>query len=419
MTTNAKAGLLRVSWVLGTRRRMATGMRGEPVSPDHEYILSFAKHKEAISLSGSAPNENDYPFTDSRGKFRSTDLTVGMTKEMRPNQYYPLMTKGGKVQYFPPENRIWRFQKTTMQEHIEADSIIWPEEWPEKDLTRPRFKTRYNPSQSNPISTWIDTKSFGPEAAEDAAVQLQAGLNQEATKELREVFQKQVLDYPKPVSLLASLIQICTSGEDIILDSFAGSGTTAHAVLAQNAEDGGNRRFILIECEDYADTITAERVRRVIKGVPTARDEALKKGLGGTFSFFKVGKAVELESILDGKTLPTYEELARHVFYTATGEEFDEKAVDEKKHFVGESRNYQVFLLYEPDVAKLKNLALTLDMAKALPALKPARHSPAGDGGKDKRRLVFAPTKYLDQEHLDQYRIDFAQLPFEIYELTK
>ena len=173
-------------------------------------------------------------------------------------------------------------------------------------------------------------------------------------------------------------------------------------------EDGGNRRFILIECENYADSITAERVRRVIKGIPSAKDETLKKGLGWTFSFFKLGKPLELESILDGDSLPTYEELARYVFYTATGEEFDEKAVDAKKNIVGESRNYQVFLFYEPDVTKLKNLAFTLDMAKALPPLKP-----------DKRRLVFAPTKYLDQEHLDRYRIDFAQLPFEIYELTR
>lgn len=203
-----------------------------------------------------------------------------------------------------------------------------------------------------------------------------------------------------------------------MLDSFAGSGTTAHAVLAQNKEDGGNRCFILIECEDYADTITAERIRRVIKGVPEAKDKTLKKGLGGTFSFFKLGKPLELESILDGDSMPTYEELARYVFYTATGEEFDpafakaaagrDKTDDKYKNFIGESKNYQVYLFYEPDIAKLKNLALTLDMAKNLPALK-----------KDKRRLVFAPTKYLDQEHLDQYRIDFAQLPFEIYELTR
>ncbi len=178
--------------------------------------------------------------------------------------------------------------------------------------------------------------------------------------------------------------------------------------MALNKEDGGNRRFILVECEDYADRITAERVRRVIKGVPGARDEALRQGLGGSFSYFELGKAVELESILEGDNMPTYRELARYVFYTATGEEFDESAVDERTRFIGESRNYQVYLFYEPDVAKLKNTALTLDVAEALPSLK-----------EGKRRLVFAPTKYLDQHFLDEFRIDFAQLPFEIYNLVK
>lgn len=236
--------------------------------------------------------------------------------------------------------------------------------------------------------------------------------------ELRDIFPeaKKTFNNPKPTALVEQLLSFTTEKQDIVLDSFAGSGTTAQAVLSLNKQDNSHRRFILVQCDEFeegkpkdiCDSITAERVRRVIKGVPTSKDDALKKGLGGSFSFFKLGKAIELESILDGDGLPTYEELARYVFYTATGEEFDEKAVNEKKHFVGESRNYQVFLFYEPDVAKLKNLALTLDMAKSLPALK-----------KDKRRLVFAPTKYLDQEHLDQHRIDFAQLPFEIYELTR
>ncbi len=218
-------------------------------------------------------------------------------------------------------------------------------------------------------------------------------------------------DFPngeKNVQLLERIIRLLDEPEAIALDSFAGSGTTAHAVLKLNADDGGQRRFILIECEDYADTITAERVRRVIKGVPKAKDENLRKGLSGSFSYFELGKPIELQSILDGKDMPSYMELARYVFYTATGEEFVEKAVDVKKNFIGESRNYQVFLLYEPDIEKLKNMSLTLELAEKLPKL--------ADG---KRRLVFAPTKYLDQERLDQYRIDFAQLPFEIYELTR
>ncbi len=193
-----------------------------------------------------------------------------------------------------------------------------------------------------------------------------------------------------------------------MLDAFAGSGTTAHAVLKQNAEDGGNRRCILIECEQFADSITAERIRRVIKGVPAAKKESLKNGLDGSFSYFEIGDPLELEHILDGESLPKYSELARYVFYTATGEEFNEGVVDKEKNFIGESRQYQVYLFYEPEVTKLKNLALTLEMTMKLPPLK-----------EGKRRLVFAPTKYLDQDHLDLYKIDFAQLPFEIYELAR
>jgi adenine-specific DNA-methyltransferase len=141
--------------------------------------------------------------------------------------------------------------------------------------------------------------------------------------------------------------------------------------------------------------------------VKHADDKNLKKGLGGSFSYFELGKAIELDSILDGKNLPSYLELARYVFYTATGEEFDERKVNEKRSFVGESKTHEVFLFYQPDMDYLKKTALTLERAESLGKLK------------TKRRLVFAPTKYLDQEQLDTLRIDFAQLPFEIYKLAR
>jgi len=101
---------------------------------------------------------------------------------------------------------------------------------------------------------------------------------------LKKIFNgKKVVETVKPSSLTHHLVNLAVWNDNnaIILDSFAGSGTTAHAVLALNKEDGGNRKFILVECEDYADKITAERVHRVIKGVPEAKDENLKKGLGG------------------------------------------------------------------------------------------------------------------------------------------
>jgi adenine-specific DNA-methyltransferase len=110
---------------------------------------------------------------------------------------------------------------------------------------------------------------------------------------------------------------------------------------------------------------------------------------------------------LDGDGLPSFKELARYVFYTATGEEFDETAINEKDNFIGESKEYLVYLIYKPDMEYLKSTALTLERAKKLGPYK------------NKKRLVFAPSKYLDQDHLDELRIDFAQLPFEIYKLAK
>ena len=103
--------------------------------------------------------------------------------------------------------------------------------------------------------------------------------------ELKDILGPDRFSYPKPSLLIKELISLCTQEEDIILDSFAGSGTTAHAVLALNQEDGGNRKFILVECEDYVDDITAERVRRVINGVENAKDETLRNGLGGSFTY--------------------------------------------------------------------------------------------------------------------------------------
>ncbi len=230
----------------------------------------------------------------------------------------------------------------------------------------------------------------------------------DATNALTDIFgKKDVFENAKPVELIKFLLSHATGKDSIILDSFAGSGTTAHAVLDLNKEDGGYRKFILVECEDYADKITAERVRRVIRGVKNAKDEKLRNGLGGTFSYFELGDPIEMESILEGDQLPGYVDLARYVFYTATGEEFDPKKVNEKNNFIGESKEYEVYLFYKPDIEYLKSTALTLDRAKELGPYK------------GKRRLVFAPSKYLDTDYLLEYRIDYCQLPFEIYKLKE
>ncbi|MBU1088434.1 site-specific DNA-methyltransferase, partial [Patescibacteria group bacterium] len=103
----------------------------------------------------------------------------------------------------------------------------------------------------------------------------------------------------------------------------------------------------------------------------------------------------------------SYIDLARYVFYTATGEKFDESKVNQSKNFIGQSKDYQIYLFYKPNLKYLKSTALTLEIAKAL-------GNPSG-----KQRLVFAPTKFVDRNTLDHLHISFAQLPFEIYKLAK
>jgi adenine-specific DNA-methyltransferase len=227
------------------------------------------------------------------------------------------------------------------------------------------------------------------------------------TRDLREILNEEIFAFPKPRTLIKTLIDQITYNDDIILDSFAGSGTTAHAVLELNKEDGGNRKFILVEMEDYANTITAERVRRVINGVETAKNPQLKEGLGGTFSYFKLGEAIEMENLLRGENLPSYTEFARYLYYTATGDEFNENAINTETGFIGESSSHEVYLFYKPDLDWLKQNALTLNMVNELPSYK------------GKNRLVFAPVKYVDDETCRYFHIDFCQLPYEIYRLQK
>lgn len=224
-----------------------------------------------------------------------------------------------------------------------------------------------------------------------------------AHKDLVHVLPDADFEYPKDESIIRRLLEAVTSGDDIVLDSFAGSGTTAHAVLALNKQDGGNRRFILIECEDYIDSTTAERVRRVIKGVPSAKDESLEAGLGGTFSYFELGNPLQRESLLRDKDLPNYERLASYIFFTATGQEFEPDKIDESRWFIGSTSYVDVFLIYSSDVETLKDLALVKSIAQELV-------------NSERSKFVFAPAKYVDSDFLGRHNISFQQLPFEIYE---
>jgi adenine-specific DNA-methyltransferase len=367
------------------------------VEMTHEYIESYAKVLENAKLKPITNIEEEGKFSDKIGTYRRELLRQwgqGDRREDRPYMYFPITAPDGEDVY-PKRNDgsdgRWRFGEARVKDLLDDDDI---------DFIK------------NTSGEWVVYRKIraGRESlSAEISLLLNYGTASKGTLEIKQIFGDKVFDTTKPIPLIKHLIEtVCWDDKSaIVFDSFSGSGTTAQAVIELNEEDDGNRKFILVECEDYADKITAERVRRVIKGVPGAKDEKLKKGYGGTFSYFEVGKPIEMEEILTGKNMPSYEELARYVFYTATGEEFNPDAVNKKKNFIGESKDYLIYLFYEPDMEYLKATALTLDRAKALGPYK------------KKKRLVFAPTKYLDQDYLDMFRIDFAQLPFEIYKMSK
>ena len=208
-----------------------------------------------------------------------------------------------------------------------------------------------------------------------------------------------------PSSLIERVIRISTDKDSIILDSFAGSGTTAQAVLALNEEDGGNRKFILVECEDYADTITAERVRRVINGVPGAKDASLKEGLGGSFTYCTLGDPIDVEGMLTGEALPGYSELAAYLLHTASGLSVNgelQAQNDDGLFYSNGATDY--YLLYRPDIEWLRSNEAILNAEQA------QRIHAVG-----RKAKVFAADKYMGQRFLSDLGITFCQIPYELH----
>lgn len=318
------------------------------VSVDHEYILAYRKSSDGRLL-GKRRSETKYsnPDKDTRGDWTSCSLLGKATKEQRPNLHYDFVNPKTKEVYRCPPATGWICSKTTMEQKIAEERIFWPR----KAGGRPREKVFLKELESGVL---------GFPSVIDGV------FTSDGTEEIRQIFGDQigtVLPFPKPSLLIRDLVAQVAVGDDFVLDSFAGSGTTAHAVLRLNEEDGGNRRFILVQIPhetkeqkaekfNICEKITAERVRRVIQGytykTPKGKKEKVE-GLGGSFTYARVGTPLFGEYRDWGKQLPGYEELATYIFYTETSKDFDRKAMNEKTGKIGDHHGTSYYLLYTPD----------------------------------------------------------------------
>lgn len=203
-------------------------------SESHEYLLTYAKNIQSFDLNllpRTEKQNNDYknPDNDPRGVWKGGNLTVGPAVD---KQIYEIIGPTGKS-FFPPKGYCWRFTKERFEE-LRKDNRIWFGADGNNSPLPKLFLTEVQDGVT-PMTLWTFQE---------------VGHNQEATRELRETFEEAVFTNPKPLRYMKRILHLGTTKNDIILDFFAGSGSTGHAVMQLNAEDGGNRKFILCQIDE-------------------------------------------------------------------------------------------------------------------------------------------------------------------------
>ncbi|WP_288738204.1 site-specific DNA-methyltransferase [uncultured Enorma sp.] len=222
----------------------------------------------------------------------------------------------------------------------------------------------------------------------------EVGTTTEATAEIKKLFDgRSLFDTPKPTRLIERVLQIATDRGALVLDSFAGSGTTAHAILNANKADSGNRRFILVELDNYADTVTAERVRRVIAGYGEGNNAV--EGVDSGFSYYELGPALFRG---DGTLSPdvTRADLARYVWATETRAPYED-LTGEHPYLLGEHAGAVYYLAWEPG----EETALTYGLLRGLPR----KGSPT---------VIYADRCAIAPERLDEMGVVFRRVPDQI-----
>ncbi len=274
------------------KTKSMTGDDGNGLNIQHEYLLIHCIDKNSLKMKGEEKTLAGYsnPDNDPNGDWISGDPSA---KSGGETTYFPIKNPYTGLEDYPPKGRYWAFSKETMEKYIQSGRIKFKKEYNKKH--RGFIFKRYAEnltSDFDPIGTLFSTNN--------------EYMNSAATTELNHLFVEGKFDYPKPTLFVQKLTDYSTNKTDVILDYFAGSGTTAHAVINLNREDSGNRRYILVEQGEYFDTVLKPRVQKVIfsenwkDGKPQTVASSEKSANSGSFNGVpQIVKILKLESYED------------------------------------------------------------------------------------------------------------------------
>ena len=336
-------------------------------SDTHDFLVVYAKQLDNFKLHKLTRTEEQNarylnPDNDKRGPWMSQPLHA----KSGSDKTYSYTFKNG-VQWSPPNGTYPRYTKSTL-EKAEEEGRMW---FGTNGTAVPRMKKYLNEMTEGvvPRTLWLYTE---------------VGSNDDAKRDVKALFDSNPFESPKPVSLIKRVIELCADDNSIILDSFAGSGTTGHATLELNKEDGGGRQFILVEMEDdVAKKVTAERVKRAIK----------KYGYKGGFEYCELKKPLFDERGQINEAC-TYGELASYIYFTETQMNIDKKKV--APPLIGASGGTAYYLIYE---GRNKN-ELTRATLKKMNIQGKA--------------VIYADRCMVDESELAAKGISFKQIPYEI-----
>ncbi|MBC3179654.1 site-specific DNA-methyltransferase [Corynebacterium lujinxingii] len=394
--------------IFGSMNRLACApVRSEPsggkgkkaLRTGHEYLLFYSKGDQS-ALVKEEKSVGKLDLKDSRGPYRKgRELRKWGSKSDRgdrPSMWFEITAPDGTV-VTPIKNDgtegrwRWGLSNPVMQELLlDPEVAHWEQTSYDDGVVVEGETARWVPYEKIRDAK----KAFGWNTWLDGY-----GTNADATTLIKSLFGSKEFDTPKPLSLVEWIVLLHENTNGIILDSFAGSGTTAHAVLKVNKEERSHRSFILVELGEYAESITAGRVKRVIDGYGEGKKRV--EGTGGSFSFYELGAPLLVEGNLNHEV--PLERVREYIWFTETGEAYRPEARQEHADYLGRSSNNTSFFF-------------AFD-GGALTVLDRVYLSSIPAGCEAESYVIYADTCLLTEQDLVKHNITFKKIPRDITRL--